>query len=102
MSGREMTLFGMYLPLLTKGALVCMSRWDMPVHPGGVIICRRSCAEPGCCFFAAHFLPRFSRTMLLSAFIGGAMWPHAEENAACVRHDRQAKMHSDLTMIIFC
>ena len=37
------------------GALVCMSRRDMPVYPGDVIICRRSCAEPGSCLFAVHF-----------------------------------------------
>ena len=43
--------------LLTMGALVCMSRWDIPVCPGDVIICRRSCAEPGSGLFAAHFLP---------------------------------------------
>ena len=41
----------------TLGALVCMSRRDMPVYPGDVIICRRSCAEPGSCLFAVHFLP---------------------------------------------
>ena len=39
------------------GALVCMSRRDIPVCPGDVIICRRSCAEPGFGLFAAHFLP---------------------------------------------
>ena len=41
----------------TVGALVCMSRRDIPVCPGDVIICRRSCAEPGSGLFAAHFLP---------------------------------------------
>ena len=39
------------------GALVCMSRRGMPVYPGDVIICRRSCAEPWSCLFAVHFLP---------------------------------------------
>ena len=34
-----------------------MSRRDIPVCPGDVIICRRSCAEPGFGLFAAHFLP---------------------------------------------
>ena len=43
--------------LTTQGALVCMSRRDMLVYPGDVIICRRSCAEPGSCLFAVHFLP---------------------------------------------
>ena len=38
-------------------ALVCMSRRDIPVCPGDVIICRRSCAEPGFGLFATHFLP---------------------------------------------
>ena len=42
---------------ITMGALVCMSRWDMPVCPGDVIICRWSCAEPGSGLFAVHFLP---------------------------------------------
>ena len=42
---------------LAVGALVCMSRRDIPVCPGDVIICRRSCAEPGFGLFAAHFLP---------------------------------------------
>ena len=42
---------------LFVGALVCMSRRDIPVCPGDVIICRRSCAEPGFGLFAAHFLP---------------------------------------------
>ena len=42
---------------VTSGALVCMSRRDIPVCPGDVIICRRSCAEPGFGLFAAHFLP---------------------------------------------
>ena len=42
---------------VSKGALVCMSRRDIPVCPGDVIICRRSCAEPGFGLFAAHFLP---------------------------------------------
>ena len=41
----------------TEGELVCMSRRDMPVYPGDVIICRRSCAEPGSGLFAVHFLP---------------------------------------------
>ena len=45
----------------TLGALVRMSRWDIPwdipVCPGDVIICRRSCAEPGSGLFAVHFLP---------------------------------------------
>ena len=41
----------------SKGALVCMSRRDIPVCPGDVIICRRSCAEPGSGLFAVHFLP---------------------------------------------
>ena len=35
---------------------VCMSRRDMPVYPGDVIICRRSCAESGFRLFAMHFL----------------------------------------------
>ena len=39
------------------GALVCMSRRDIPVCPGDVIIYRRSCAEPGSGLFAVHFLP---------------------------------------------
>ena len=34
-----------------------MSRRDIPVCPGDVIICRRSCAEPGSGLFVAHFLP---------------------------------------------
>ena len=34
-----------------------MSRRDIPVCSGDVIICRRSCAEPGFGLFAAHFLP---------------------------------------------
>ena len=34
-----------------------MSRRGMPVYPGDVIICRRSCAEPWSCLFAVHFLP---------------------------------------------
>ena len=42
---------------LAMGALVCMSRRDIPVCPGDVIICRRSCAEPGSGLFAAYFLP---------------------------------------------
>ena len=29
----------------------------MPVYPGDIIICRRSCAEPGSDLFAVHFLP---------------------------------------------
>ena len=41
----------------TLGALVCMSRWDIPVCPGDVIICRLSCAEPGSGLFAPQFLP---------------------------------------------
>ena len=43
----------------------------------------------------------FSRTMSLSAFIGGARRPLAEETDFCVRNDRQAKMHSDMTVITF-
>ena len=34
-----------------------MSRRDIPVCPSDVMICRRSCAEPGSGLFAAHFLP---------------------------------------------
>ena len=34
-----------------------MSRRDIPVCPGDVILCRRSCAEPGSGLFAAHFPP---------------------------------------------
>ena len=45
------------IPMQTKGAFVCMSRRDMPVHPSDVITCRRSCAEPGSGLFAVHFLP---------------------------------------------
>ena len=41
-------------------------------------------------------LPRiFPRTMSLSALIGGARCPLAEEIEACIRQDRQAKMHSE-------
>ena len=40
-----------------RGALVCMSRRDILVCPGDVILCRRSCAEPGSGLFAAHFPP---------------------------------------------
>ena len=40
-----------------QGALVCMSRRDIPVCPGDVIICRRSCAEPGSGLFVVHFFP---------------------------------------------
>ena len=41
-------------------------------------------------------LPRiFSRTMSLSALIGGARRPLAGEIEAWKRHDRQAKMHSE-------
>ena len=39
------------------GALVCMSRRDIPVCPGDVIICRRWCAELGFGLFATHSLP---------------------------------------------
>ena len=39
------------------GALVCMSRWDMPAYPGDVIICWRSCAVPRSGLFATNFLP---------------------------------------------
>ena len=42
---------------VNMGGLVCMSRWDILVCPGDVIICRRPCAEPGSGLFAAHFLP---------------------------------------------
>ena len=42
---------------LTLGALISMSRRDIPVCPGDVIICRRSCAEPGSGLFAPQFLP---------------------------------------------
>ena len=37
----------------------------------------------------------FSRTMSLSASIGGARRHLAEEIDACIRQDRQAKMYSD-------
>ena len=40
-----------------KGAPVCMSQPDMPVYPGDVIICRRSCAKPDYGLFVAYFLP---------------------------------------------
>ena len=45
------------ISLKTMGALVCMSRRDMPVCPGDVIICRWACAEPGSGLFAVHCLP---------------------------------------------
>ena len=48
-------------------------------------------------------LPRiFSRTMSLSALIGGARYPLAEEIESCIRQDRQAKCIQNLTVIIFC
>ena len=79
------------------GALVCMSRRDIPVCPGDVIICRRSCAEPGSGLFAAHLLPHdvtlgINRWCQVPPACGGIAW----------RQDRQAKMHSDPDVIIFC
>ena len=48
-------------------------------------------------------LPRiFTRTMSLSALIGGAKCPLAEEIKAYIRQDRQAKMHSDPDRDHFC
>ena len=44
----------------------------------------------------------FSRTMSLSAVIGGARCPLVEEIDACIRQDRQAKCTQTLTLIIFC
>ena len=73
------------------GALVCMSRWDIPACPGDVIKCQRSCAVPGSGLFAAHF----PRTMSLLALIGGARCPLVDEIDAYMRQDLQAKMHSD-------
>ena len=40
--------------------------------------------------------------MSLSAFIVGANGPLAEEIDACIREDRQAKMHSDADRDNFC
>ena len=48
-------------------------------------------------------LPRiFSRTMSLSALIGGAKCPLAEGIETCIRQDRQAKMHSEPDRDHFC
>ena len=44
----------------------------------------------------------FSRKMSLSALIGGAKCPLAEEIEACIRQDRQAKMHSEPDRDHFC
>ena len=47
-------------------------------------------------------LPRiFSLTMSLSASIGGARRPLAEEIEACICEDRQAKWTQNLTVVIF-
>ena len=40
--------------------------------------------------------------MSLSALIGGARYPLAEEIESCIRQDRQAKCIQNLTVIIFC
>ena len=45
------------MPNEALGAIVCMSRRDMPVYLGDVTICWRSCAEPGSGLFGVHFLP---------------------------------------------
>ena len=65
---------------MAVGALVCMSRRDIPVCPGDVIICRWSCAEPGSGLFAAIF----SCMMSLPALIGSARCPLAEEIEAYI------------------
>ena len=44
----------------------------------------------------------FSRTMVLSALNCGARCPLAEEIKACIRQDRQVKMHSEPDCDHFC
>ena len=61
----------------------------MPVHPGDVIICRQSCAEPGFGLFTMHILPHDV------AFTDGARRCLAGEIDACICQDRQAKMYSN-------
>ena len=73
------------------GALVCMSRRDVPVCPGDVIICRRSCAEPGSGLFVPQFLPH-DVTFTINWW---CQVPLAEAIGACIRQDRLAEMHSD-------
>ena len=61
----------------------------MPVYPGDVIICRRSCPEPVAGLFAEHFLQH-----------GVVFSIHLRKKiGACIREDRQAKMHSDPVIV---
>ena len=86
----------MCLPDL-QGALVCMSRRDMPVCPDDVITCRRSCAEPGSGLFAVHFIPQdvtFSINRWCQVPPCGGNW------SICIRQDRQAKMHLDCRVFV--
>ena len=61
-----------------------ISQWR---HNMPVVVCRAGFQ------FVCWYI--FSRTILLSAFNGGANRPFAEEIDVCIRQDRQAKMHSD-------
>ena len=74
-----------------------MSRRDMPVCPGDVIICRRSCPEPGSGLFAAHFLPH-------DVTFSIDRWCQVPScgGKSFIRQDRQAKCTQNLTVIIFC
>ena len=80
------------------GALVCMSLQNISVFADNVIICRRPCAEPGSGMFAVHFLPQDVTFWIHQWFQA----PLVEEIDACMRQDRQTKMHSHPDRDVFC